>query len=53
MKELKEKIIKDGKIIDGDVIQVGSFLNQQVDTSLLKKMALRVKELFDEKITKV
>ena len=53
MKELKEKIIKDGKIIDGDVIQVGSFLNQQIDISLLKKMALRVKELFNEKITKV
>ena len=33
MNELKEKIIKNGKIIDGDVIQVGSFLNQQVDTS--------------------
>ena len=54
MKELKERIILQGKILDGDVIKVGSFLNQQIDTALLKKMAQEVKNRFDnEEITKV
>lgn len=53
MKELEEKILKDGQLLGNDVLKVGSFLNQQVDTELLKKMAKEVKSLFPEEITKV
>ena len=53
MKELEERIQKDGIILDGDILKVGSFINQQVDTKLLKLMAKEVKRLFPEEITKV
>lgn len=53
MKELEQKILKEGKLLGNDVLKVGSFLNQQVDTDLLVKMAKEVKRLFPEKITKV
>ena len=53
MKELEQKILKDGKLLGNDVLKVGSFLNQQVDTDLLVKMAKEVKRLFPEEITKV
>ena len=53
MKELEERIIRDGIILDGDILKVGSFLNQQIDTRLLKLMAKEVRRLFPEEITKV
>ncbi len=53
MKELEQKILRDGKLLGNDVLKVGSFLNQQVDTDLLVKMAKEVKRLFPEEITKV
>ena len=53
MKELEQKILKEGKLLGNDVLKVGNFLNQQVDTDLLVKMAKEVKRLFPEEITKV
>lgn len=53
MKELEEKIIKEGKLFPGDVLKVGSFLNQQVDTELLVLMAKEIKKIFNEGVTKV
>lgn len=53
MKELEDKISKEGIVLKGDILKVGSFLNQQVDTRLLKLMAKEVKRLFPEKIDKV
>ena len=54
MKELEQKIISEGKLLEGNILKVGSFLNQQVDTKLLKLMAKEVKRLFKkENITKV
>lgn len=53
MKELEEKILKEGKLLDGNVLKVGSFLNQQVDTELLLKMAKEVKRLFSDNVTKI
>ena len=53
MKELEQRILKDGKLLGNDILKVGSFLNQQVDTDLLVKMAKEVKRLFPEEITKV
>lgn len=53
MKELEEKIIREGKLLGNDILKVGSFLNQQVDIKLLKKMAKEVKKLFNEGVTKI
>lgn len=54
MRELEERILSDGVVLPGDVLKVGAFLNQCVDTRLLKNMAEEVKRLFkDEPITKV
>ena len=53
MKELEQRILKDGLFLGNDILKVGSFLNQQVDTKFLVKMAKEVKKLFPEEITKV
>ena len=53
MKELEERIIKDGKILPGEVLNVGSFINQRIDTKLLKEIAKEVKRLFDTKVDKI
>ena len=54
MKELEERIRKDGQILPGEVLKVGKFLNQQIDTSLLNDMADETIRLFSNiKITKV
>lgn len=54
MKELEERIKKEGIILPNDVLKVGSFLNQQIDIELLSLMSKEVKRLFgNEKITKV
>ena len=54
MKAIEEKILKDGKIIDNDIIKVDSFLNHQIDINLMREFALGVKEFFnDVKVDKV
>ena len=53
MKELEKRILDDGQILGKDILKVGSFLNQQVDTKLLKNMAREVKRLFPEEVTKI
>ncbi|MDE5969611.1 MAG: xanthine phosphoribosyltransferase [Muribaculaceae bacterium] len=46
MKKLKERIIKDGVILPGDILKVDSFLNHQLDPELLMDIALHFKEKF-------
>ena len=54
MKTLEEKIIEEGKILDGNVLKVGSFLNQRLDVEFLMSMGDEVARLFaGEKIDKV
>ena len=54
MKALEEKILKEGQVLPGNVLKVGSFLNQQVDAVFLKEMAKETRRLFaKERITKV
>lgn len=53
MKELEDKILKEGILLNKDILKVGSFLNQQIDIELLVKMAKEVKKFFPEEITKV
>ena len=54
MKVLKDRIIKDGRIKDGGILKVDSFLNHQIDVSLLNEIGKEFKCIFDvEKITKI
>ena len=46
MKNIEERILKDGKIIDNDILKVDSFLNHQIDVSFLKEFAARTEEFF-------
>ena len=49
MKLLEDRIRRDGKVLAGDVLKVGSFLNQQMDVALYAEMAKEWKRLFDGK----
>ena len=46
MKELEEKILKDGFVINDSIIKVDSFINHQIDIQLMKDFAQEVKEHF-------
>ena len=46
MKELEERILKDGIIINNDILKVDSFLNHQIDVSLTRALAKEIAELF-------
>lgn len=54
MEILKERIRKDGRVKDGHIIKVDSFLNHQIDIELLDQIGKEFKRLFkEEDITKV
>ena len=54
MKLLEDKIKKLGQIKNGDVLKVDEFLNHQIDTKLVDKMADEfIKRFMDVKFTKV
>ncbi len=54
MKALEEMISKNGKVLPGNILKVGSFLNHSVDTVFMAEMAEEVLRLYKgEKITKV
>lgn len=46
MKALEEKILAEGSILPGNVLKVGSFLNQQIDTDFLKEMGKEIARLY-------
>ena len=51
---LKDRIIKDGTILDGNIIKVDSFLNHQIDVTLLNEVGKEFEEIFnEEKIDKI
>lgn len=47
MELLERRILSEGKVLDGGVLKVGSFLNQRIDTSLLGQMADEAAKLFE------
>lgn len=54
MESLKRRIIKDGKLREGNVLKVDSFLNHQLDIALFDEMGEEFKRRFQgEKITKI
>ena len=54
MQILKDRIRKDGKIKEGNVLKVDSFLNHQMDVKLFQEIGKEFKRRFaDEEITKI
>ena len=54
IRALEQRILAEGQILPGEVLKVGSFLNQQIDTKLLKEMGDEVARLFSQSnVTKV
>ncbi len=54
MRLLEEKIIKDGRVLNDNVLKVDSFLNHQIDPSLMNEIGKEFAKLFEgEGITKI
>ncbi len=54
MKALEEKILKEGTVLPGHILKVGSFLNQQLDVDFLAQMGEEVKSLYaDTQVNKI
>ena len=54
IRALEQRILTEGQILPGEVLKVGSFLNQQIDTKLLKDMGEEIARLFSSNnVTKV
>ena len=54
MELLKERIRKDGKVKEGNVLKVDSFLNHQMDVALFHEIGLEFKRRFEgEEINKI
>ena len=46
MKLLKERILKDGKCLEGGILKVDSFINHQMDAKLMMEMAKEIVDRF-------
>lgn len=54
MRALEEKILKEGTVLPGNILKVGSFLNHQIDVDFIMEMGKEIARLFDgEGITKI
>ena len=54
MELLKERIRKDGKVREGNVLKVDSFLNHQMDINLFAEIGKEFKRRFaNEEVTKI
>ncbi len=54
MELLKERIRRDGKVKEGNVLKVDSFLNHQMDTNLFREMGNEFRRRFEgEEINKI
>lgn len=54
IKAMEEKILSEGEILPGNILKVGNFLNQQIDTDFLKEIGNEIARLFrDSGVNKV
>lgn len=54
MKALEEKILKEGTVLPGNILKVGSFLNHQIDVDFIMEMGREIDRLFGaDKPTKI
>ena len=47
MEELKERIVREGRVLPGNIIKVDGFLNHRIDTSLMDHIAVEFGRCFD------
>ena len=47
MQELKDRIVKEGKILPGNIVKVDGFLNHRVDCAFMGRIADEFKKCFD------
>ena len=47
MKAMEDKILTEGRVLPGDILMLGSFLNQQIDTVFLREMGREIARLYD------
>ncbi len=54
IRALEQRILAEGQILPGEVLKVGGFLNQQIDTGLVKEMGEEIAGLYAcNNVTKV
>ena len=54
IRTLEQRILAEGRVLPGEVLKVGSFLNQQIDTRLIREMGEEIARLFEcNNVTKV
>ena len=54
MKALEEKIRSEGRVLPGNILKVGSFLNHQIDVDFIMEMGKEIARLFDgSRVTKI
>ena len=47
MEELKERIVREGRVLSGNIIKVDGFLNHRIDTGLMDHIAAEFGRYFD------
>lgn len=47
MKALEEKILREGTVLPGNILKVGSFLNHQLDVAFIMEMGEEIARLFE------
>lgn len=47
MQELKDRIVKEGKVLPGNIIKVDGFLNHRIDTELMEHIAIEFGKHFN------
>ncbi len=54
MKELQDRILKDGIVLSGNILKVNTFFNQQLDTRLVMNVGREIARLYaNDNITKI
>ena len=54
IRALEERILAQGKVLPGEILKVGDFLNQQIDPELLMDMGAEIASLYkDAGVTKI
>ncbi len=54
MRELEERILRDGKVLPGNILKVGSFLNQQLDVPFMMRMGREIADAYrGQDVTKI
>ena len=48
MKALEEKILKEGQVLPGNILKVGSFLNHRIDADFMMEMGEEIARLFKD-----